>query len=481
MGTCETCHQKGDSAQGYATSVAGLTGGQTDGSANWTNSSAAVFIANFAAEGVAPLNKAFFTQPGTFFKADVNVGSAKCGECHTTYYDVWKAGDHVRAGGNAVDQLKQAGKTSITMASGLNSKIRTYGSVIKIADMLSYTKVSNTVSIATYKLNNPYGDNQGNGHNYYFELKNTGSLSTTVIDVYDETAGSAHTQIAIKDVFVDGHAGEGYIYADKAVNDEVYPLDRLFPFNSNSAAYPENVYNGTFAPNLDIILYADKATEAEALERDGDACSSCHIPRFDAKFAAGVLDPGVGCEACHGAGSDHAVAPTKLNIFNPATNFTGSTDEKAEAQVDLCLTCHSSDAEEEHHFSVAGMGSYAIQLPEAEGGGFKDSKHFTVAKLVCTDCHDLHKATSTDSFITYSKAETLCGACHDTIGGKALVPGGIVTNYMYGNPASTSAVAGTAGGWNATLGSVSQRTYGAMNHTFESNASFDITTYPSIY
>lgn len=65
----------------------------------------------------------------------------------------------------------------------------------------------------------------------------------------------------------------------------------------------------------------------------GPTCDGCHSVNYDAATKK-VTEWNVGCERCHGTGSDHVKNPTAENIVNPATlNFTDAAD--------TCTQCHS--------------------------------------------------------------------------------------------------------------------------------------------
>ena len=65
----------------------------------------------------------------------------------------------------------------------------------------------------------------------------------------------------------------------------------------------------------------------------GPLCDGCHSVNYDIKTKT-VTEWNVGCERCHGPGSEHAAKPTRVNIVNPATlDFVRAND--------TCIQCHS--------------------------------------------------------------------------------------------------------------------------------------------
>ena len=65
----------------------------------------------------------------------------------------------------------------------------------------------------------------------------------------------------------------------------------------------------------------------------GPLCDGCHSVNYDITTKT-VTEWNVGCEKCHGAGSEHVIEPTASTIVNPAR----LDDVRA---VDVCIQCHS--------------------------------------------------------------------------------------------------------------------------------------------
>lgn len=65
----------------------------------------------------------------------------------------------------------------------------------------------------------------------------------------------------------------------------------------------------------------------------GPTCDGCHSVGYDI-HSKQVAEWNVGCERCHGPGSDHIEHPSRANIFNPAhANYVDASD--------TCIQCHS--------------------------------------------------------------------------------------------------------------------------------------------
>ena len=65
----------------------------------------------------------------------------------------------------------------------------------------------------------------------------------------------------------------------------------------------------------------------------GPTCDGCHSVDYNIHTKK-VLEWNVGCERCHGPGSDHVEHPSRGNILNPARM------DYVEAN-DACIQCHS--------------------------------------------------------------------------------------------------------------------------------------------
>src|SRR5689334_9968721 len=65
----------------------------------------------------------------------------------------------------------------------------------------------------------------------------------------------------------------------------------------------------------------------------GPLCDGCHSVNYDVRTKK-VTEWNVGCEKCHGPGSEHVARPSALNIVNPAKLDPVRAN-------DTCIQCHS--------------------------------------------------------------------------------------------------------------------------------------------
>jgi predicted CXXCH cytochrome family protein len=189
-------------------------------------------------------------------------------------------------------------------------------------------------------------------------------------------------------------------------------------------------------------------------------CGGCHSTGFKrtsdmepidspqkyakAKFSGTYAELNIGCEACHGPGSNHVNAPSKNNIVNPAKLTQ-------QLSISVCAQCHTvfdkpKDADtgkprktgfywwpngfkpgediEKYigktfiPFAPTGQtGTYywADGTSRDHHQNYQDmlrSKHYK-AGLTCNDCHSVHSEKSKESLTKMdARDNSLCYTCH---------------------------------------------------------------------
>lgn len=164
----------------------------------------------------------------------------------------------------------------------------------------------------------------------------------------------------------------------------------------------------------------------------GPTCDGCHSVNYDI-HAKQVTEWNVGCERCHGPGSEHTAHPTRNNILNPA-----EMDDVASN--DTCIQCHSQGRPragliegQAYDWPVGyrvGLHLADYWMLEDNTLGQTDFLHFadgTAHKnrmqgndfvqsvmyrhgVTCATCHDVH---GTDHYAQLRKpADKLCLDCH---------------------------------------------------------------------
>jgi predicted CXXCH cytochrome family protein len=161
-------------------------------------------------------------------------------------------------------------------------------------------------------------------------------------------------------------------------------------------------------------------------------CDGCHSVNFDIHTKK-VTEWNVGCERCHGPGSDHAARPSRTNIINPARLDSVQAN-------DVCIQCHSQGRPltnpiegkyydwpvgfdvgkklqdywslEDHKLGETTFTHYAdgtAHKNRMQGNDFVQSVMYTHG-VKCSSCHDVH---GTDNQAQLLKpASVMCLECH---------------------------------------------------------------------
>jgi predicted CXXCH cytochrome family protein len=164
----------------------------------------------------------------------------------------------------------------------------------------------------------------------------------------------------------------------------------------------------------------------------GPLCDGCHSVNYDVQKKT-VTEWNVGCERCHGPGSEHVRQPTAANIVNPA---------KLEyvAASDTCIQCHSQGQPlknpfegqyydwpvgfhqgarlsdfwqlEEHTLGTTSFTHFAdgtAHKNRMQGNDYVQSQMYERG-VTCFSCHDVHGTPHNADLIR--PARDLCLTCH---------------------------------------------------------------------
>jgi predicted CXXCH cytochrome family protein len=164
----------------------------------------------------------------------------------------------------------------------------------------------------------------------------------------------------------------------------------------------------------------------------GPTCDGCHSVDYDIHTKK-VAEWNVGCERCHGPGSEHVAHPSRGNILNPARmDYVQAND--------TCIQCHSQgrplvDPIEGKHYDwpvgyhvglnlqdfwqleehPLGAGTFThfadgtAHKNRMQGNDFVQSVMYRRG-VTCFSCHDVH---GTDNYAQLRKpADKLCLDCH---------------------------------------------------------------------
>ncbi len=165
----------------------------------------------------------------------------------------------------------------------------------------------------------------------------------------------------------------------------------------------------------------------------GPLCDGCHSVGYNTTTHE-VAEWNVGCEKCHGPGSDHAAAPSRTNIVNPARLDTVRAN-------DTCMQCHSEGRPlknpidgrtydwpvgytpgarladywklEEHKLGEKSFTHYADGSAiknRMQGNDFVQSQMYKRG-MTCFSCHNVHGTPNNADLI--KPASSLCITCHN--------------------------------------------------------------------
>ena len=165
----------------------------------------------------------------------------------------------------------------------------------------------------------------------------------------------------------------------------------------------------------------------------GPTCDGCHSVNYNVATKT-VTEWNVGCEKCHGPGSEHVAHPTRQNIVNPAKlDFVRGND--------VCIQCHSQGrplanpiAGRYFDWPVGFLPGQRLadtwQLEELKPGttNFFQYADLTAHKnrmqgndfvqstmyhrgLRCFDCHDVHSNRYESNL--RSDGNAVCLGCHN--------------------------------------------------------------------
>src|SRR5579864_6449487 len=208
------------------------------------------------------------------------------------------------------------------------------------------------------------------------------------------------------------------------VGDDYFPLSAQWDV-ANKTWRPYKVAKGT---DWWTAFYPDDNTQRPT----GPTCDGCHSVGYDIHTKQ-VAEWNVGCERCHGPGSEHVGRPTSWNILDPAhmDSIAGN---------DTCIQCHSQG----RPTTIPIEGKYydwpvgyrvGLQLQDfwkledctlgqtdfyhfpdctahknrMQGNDFAQSVMFRRG-ITCFSCHDVH---GTENYAQLRKPpEQICLDCH---------------------------------------------------------------------
>ena len=210
----------------------------------------------------------------------------------------------------------------------------------------------------------------------------------------------------------------------KKVGDDYFPLPAQWDFTHRKWA-PYFVKNGT---DWWSTLYPPDNMQRPT----GPLCDGCHSVDYDIATKK-VAEWNVGCERCHGPGSEHVAHQGRTNIVNPAKlDYVHAND--------VCIQCHSQGQPltnpiqgkyydwpvgfqvdknlsdfwklEEHKLGAQSFTHFAdgtAHKNRMQGNDFVQSLMYTRG-VTCFSCHDVHGTPN--QALLWKPANKICLDCH---------------------------------------------------------------------
>jgi predicted CXXCH cytochrome family protein len=186
-------------------------------------------------------------------------------------------------------------------------------------------------------------------------------------------------------------------------------------------------------PNTDWWVAHYPATPGDNTTRPtGPLCDGCHSTNYDIQTKQ-VTEWNVGCEKCHGPGSEHVARPSKANIIDPSRfDYVRATD--------TCLQCHTQgeplknpmngqyyDWPVGFHQGLELKNFWKLEAHKAGEATFTHFPEGTAHKnrmqandfvdslmyrrgVTCFSCHDPHGSGNNADLV--KPAQQLCLTCH---------------------------------------------------------------------
>ncbi len=208
------------------------------------------------------------------------------------------------------------------------------------------------------------------------------------------------------------------------IGDDYFPLPVQWEFNNHK-------WSKYFAG--DKADWWTKFYPPDNMKRPtGPTCDGCHSVGYDIHTKQ-VAEWNVGCERCHGPGSEHVTHPSRDNIVNPAhMDYVAASD--------TCIQCHSQGRPltspiegkyydwpvgyqvglrlqdfwklEDHTLAETNFYYFAdgtAHKNRMQGNDFMQSVMYRRG-ITCFDCHDVH---GTNNYAQLREpADKLCLECH---------------------------------------------------------------------
>ncbi len=172
-------------------------------------------------------------------------------------------------------------------------------------------------------------------------------------------------------------------------------------------------------------------------------CGGCHVTGLEINYDeikdtydTTWVDLGIGCEACHGPGSNHVKAASeyfdyeKDTIVNPAklpwrlrTMVCGQCHNWGQSTAEISASKEGIPKKYNFPFGFKAGEALYLYYDEAEDEGkrhhqqyneWNESEHSKVG-VMCTNCHSVHEGDDLKVAMTKLASDSLCMDCHKTL------------------------------------------------------------------
>jgi hypothetical protein len=152
---------------------------------------------------------------------------------------------------------------------------------------------------------------------------------------------------------------------------------------------------------------ADAAGRRMSVEETGD-CFGCHSTGAVSQGRLNLesMEPGVSCEACHGAAAKHVSAVRSGDVVNAKMPKLGELS--AEEMSELCGKCHRTWSQ------IAMHGPFGVNNVRFQPYRLANSKCYDVSdkRIRCAACHNPHQ----ELVVSAASYDSKCAACHSAAG-----------------------------------------------------------------
>ena len=158
-------------------------------------------------------------------------------------------------------------------------------------------------------------------------------------------------------------------------------------------------------------------------QHDNQAAARAGIRAFARSFEGQhLVEEGIGCEACHGGGREHAAQPRVRTSFDPHSDFlevrtgTGGTPSRALLINRTCARCHQVLFSRYPYTWEGGLRHSGAQGGSTTTSG--EARDFLLGgparNLACTACHDPHTRDTPESLarLATPAGNVVCEKCH---------------------------------------------------------------------